>query len=103
MKIRQGFVSNSSTSSFLIYGTTLPEGTYGEDYEKYEEFCETAGKEGLEVHSPECCDIYIGASWSSIKDDETGKQFKARIEEALKKVLAKKDLEFDTHELAYHD
>jgi hypothetical protein len=75
MKIREGFVSNSSSTSFCIYGTTL-------QYKK--ELSEEAECAGLEYHHPDSSDIvFIGRSWSSIGDDETGAMFKESVEKAI--------------------
>ena len=74
MKIRNGFVSNSSSSSFCIYGTSV-------DIDgNIEEMIENTG---LEIHNYYDT-IYVGRSWSSIKDDETGAQFKESVNKALK-------------------
>lgn len=82
MKTRNGFVSNSSTSSFCIYGAMV-------DRNKVNE--EEMEKWGLEVYygdsNWEQDKIYVGKSWSSIKDDETGAQFKKQIESLLKRLF----------------
>ena len=75
MKIRNGFVSNSSSTSFCIYGA------------KVEAELDKKLPEGLHYHygdpnyEPQA--IYIGREWSSIGDQETGFQFKQSVEHAL--------------------
>lgn len=107
MKIRTGFVSNSSTSSFLIYGYLIGYETYPDDVDRYEweEELEIKCKgKGIQViYGQE--DIYLGDSWSNVKDDETGGQFKERIRKAISEVL-KKELSnnvFRTHREAWRN
>jgi|WetSurMetagenome_2_1015567.scaffolds.fasta_scaffold142667_4 hypothetical protein len=86
MKIRNGFVSNSSSSSFLIYGSFITDSQInGISREVLEKIIED-NKLDIETFFGEGDDYqYIGKSWDSIKDDETGKQFKSHIEEEVKK------------------
>jgi hypothetical protein len=115
MKIRHGFVSNSSSSSFLIYGVCLEdysaktaklvgdeEGSL-DTHEIQKKLKEKVAGLGLERHSPPYSDsTYIGVSWDKVKDDETGAQFKARVEDALEKAFGTK-LTCSTHEDAWTD
>ena len=109
MKIRNGFVSNSSSSSFCIYGLYIEEEQTFVDkliekgYITKEKFKELGNvleyawekdennffiKHNLEVESmDEDSGIYVGKSWSSIKDDETGAEFKKAIENSLIELL----------------
>lgn len=110
MKIRIGFVSNSSSSSFLIYGASFEGGEFSDEYQKAEideydffenlasktkSLCYTQGEEGYSH--------YLGVSWDSIKDDETGAQFKARIQADVDKLFPGKDIKCGTHEEAWRD
>lgn len=104
MKIRTNFISNSSSSSFIIYGTRISEEDlkkYAEDkyfdnkeYQKVKfsevydlvEFLEC--NDSLEIISNyDCEDYYIGRSFHTIGDNETGKQFKDSVENQLKQVF----------------
>ena len=83
MKIRQGFVSNSSTTSFCIYGThveKIPE-QYQDDYK--------IGN--LEINRLNYSDYYVGLSPDSISDNETGAEFKERVKLEIEKELGIKD------------
>ena len=116
MKVRIGFVSNSSTSSFCIYGTTietdvLQKMLMGEEWtdedddgDHFYEKIETKVHElGLEYDHPDSgWPYYIGISWSRIGDNETGRQFKDRVEALLEQFCGEK-VECGTHEEAYHD
>lgn len=105
MKFRNGFVSNSSSSSFLIYGTYV-------DRTEFEKAVKAAGiKEysgypsetclpGLNAWDPDGDYVYLGLSWDSIGDDQTGAQFKKGVEEAIRKILP--NAKIDTHEHAWY-
>ena len=82
MKIRNGFVSNSSSSSFCIYGTNIGESR--DEVNAIEEKIKELGL-NLEVHYGEYT-RYVGRSWCSIGNDETGKAFRDSIDEAVTKL-----------------
>lgn len=87
MKIRNGFVSNSSSSSFLIYGA-LFEDINEDTVENIEETVEKSNS-FLEVERvPEEFDrIFVGLSWDKVRDDETGLEFKNKIENELNRLF----------------
>lgn len=135
MKIRHGFVSNSSSSSFCIYGVTLNSVTgktiteavldgdisFGENFikeaneyflkygtqkdiddktEKYKESVYEAIIETSDCPSlpgnlyikilPDSGETYIGRDIDDLGEDETKRQFKASIDEALKTIFGDK-------------
>jgi len=146
MKIRNGFVSNSSTSSFYIYGICLDENRKGlaeklktnipdeikkailtknneaaekssyrkafDDFEtyidhfdedSYEMLSEIANAVGLTMDHPEYCGFYMGIDPSDIGDDETGKEFKTRVETIIKSLLGEDITGFSWHAEAWRD
>lgn len=83
MKIRTGFVSNSSSTSFMIYGTTVTKQEL-RDINLYEKFRGT----DIEWHCPPDDDFYfVGLGYENMHGDETKNQFQARAEALLKPVL----------------
>lgn len=111
MKVRKGFVSNSSSSSFLIYGITVESdgdqikevakklfSNLSEERTKWIEYTGEGGlcsedvnsileealeAEGFSVSCPFEDDYYIGRSWDTVRDDETGWEFKKSVEDRL--------------------
>jgi hypothetical protein len=111
MKVRNGFVSNSSTSSFLIYGVCFSEdelydklGIEEEPEEGVWEILEELAEElDMEYNSPyDWGENFLGISWDQVGDDETGGEFKAKIEKKLKEKFGN-DIQCDTHEGAWRD
>lgn len=102
MKIRNGFVSNSSSSSFLIYGCSVSDGIKqiintklnndnDDDYDSddmYRNIEKIIKNTDLNVFADSEYEyFFIGKSWDEVKDDETGKQFKDSIIESIKSIL----------------
>ena len=97
MKIRQGFVSNSSSTSFCIVGVGgCEEDEFTRKFVKDEELLKKIqADDGYGIYEldgdvsvyMECYDkiVYIGLDIGKIKDDETYNEFKDRALESLKK------------------
>lgn len=107
IKIRSGFISNSSSSSFVVYGIGLNDNEFfsicqehfseevierikEEPYE-VQELSQLKDKFGLEfIHDWECEYHLIGRQFKMIGDNETGLQFKNDVTEKLKSVVQNK-------------
>jgi hypothetical protein len=105
MKIRIGFVSNSSTTSFMIFGICF-EDTYElgkmlglwkteDEYDDkdedaiYDTLDQNVNKLDLDHYRNDDNCWYIGTSLSNIKNNETGLQFKQRVAKNLSQLLKK--------------
>jgi hypothetical protein len=100
MKLRTGFVSNSSTTSFVMYGINIPEGDLypnenDGDWEALDECWNLAEKMKLDFHhaSEEGWGYYIGKDFCKTKDGEIEVEG-GEIGEAFKKEIATKVEEF---------
>ena len=114
MKIRNGFVSNSSSSSFCIYGIYMDTDELIEKMTKVgslsEQDLEALEDEGswyiqellygkfdnLSVYESEG-DCWVGRDFTTIGDDETGKQFKDSVKNNMEALLGEK-VECEIHE-----
>ncbi len=98
MKIRSGFVSNSSSSSFCILGLEVNEDTF----EKVDSISYSQrDANSLESHYGISCEDqrYIGFCPEKMQENETLDQFKDRIVEAASKLnisIDKKSLSWIT-------
>ncbi len=100
MKTRPGFVSNSSTTSFCVFGIAV-------SIDRIDALEEMIDDISLETFygDPDSYDrqVYIGKEYSSIADDETMSQFKERISTAIKTLLPDEDHDCSLHEESYRD
>jgi len=117
MKIRIGFVSNSSTTSFCIFGCQvdsyeaaellLKAGSITQEQadseEKWDVYYEAAEKVGMTSHQPENWDqVFFGFALASIPDDAVFGEWKKEKEKLLKEFLGN-DIECSILEEGYQN
>lgn len=119
MKVRAGFVSNSSTSSFLMYGIFIEdeEATLellkqnkmaDEDTPSLSEWVWNEGEKILKEKGLEADYPYdgegpaIGRSWDEVQDDQTGKEFKDAVQVEMVSLFGP-DIECHTMKEAWGD
>lgn len=87
MKIRAGFVSNSSASSFCIYGAPLSEDDFT-DPKVYERLVNEIDDSKIEVHW--CYDEkFFGKSYYNMRKDQTRREFEKEVQETLDRLTGK--------------
>lgn len=105
MKVRNGFVSNSSTTSFCIYGTHIDLNDVRKFLRKNDLFTEinpdeieddydlidkvTNSSKYLVHITDNDGGVFIGRDYWSLKDDETGGQFKKTTKEEFNRLFEK--------------
>lgn len=95
MKIRSGFVSNSSTSSFCILGIVLNDGEWDDELDYL-----SNDLIHIEYGISDYDDYLLGAPPKSMKDNETLIQFKTRVASEISSVL---DRNVTADELNWHN
>jgi hypothetical protein len=113
MKIRTGFVSNSSTSSFCLFGICVDRTEAVKVAKSFDS--DINEKDSYEVgeiigtklklqydngpYDNDC--VYLGRAPEDLKDDETGAQFKQSVKDALVKYFP--DASYSWHLEAWSD
>lgn len=107
MKIRTGFVSNSSASSFLMYGVYVSDKpNITELYDDLYEECQDLKIDFELAYAGEY--RYVGRSLKKIKDEQTFREFKEETRKIVQALLSKHDInvedgEFGIYEEAWRD
>mgnify|MGYP000385528695 CR=1 FL=1 len=111
MKVRNGFVSNSSSSSFMIYGTAFPTelvNENGEDIDVMEELESIEDEINLDVHIMGIEDlVYLGKCPSKVPDDMKMGDWKEQVRNEIYKVAErlgiKEEMEIMKETITWHE
>ena len=130
MKIRSGFVSNSSSSSFILYGASMDNETFKEyvlekiktagkispeeidgleeddnifEFVEIFEDMEDSGSLSVETGSGYDDTVYIGKDPRNFEEDLTVAQNKKAIQDEFKKIFPNVDLGFGWQEECWRD
>ena len=103
MKIRQSFVSNSSSCSFTLYGVSMYDDKVKEMFNVDDPY--ELERDGLEVWNRDCyCAYYIGMPISAMEDDETKAEFMKRAESKLRELVTdNKEITCGWHSEGWYD
>jgi hypothetical protein len=82
MKLRQGFVSNSSSTSFSIYGGVISDKDIEDKYGLINELKLVYHQEYQEAHT-----FVVGRDTADVGDNETGAQFREDVRQKLSKIM----------------
>ena len=90
MKIRSGFVSNSSSSSFLVMGVVFSKALFPELFSKPNAtryISDMLGYNWWHYGLDDYCDeLIVGLDMYELREDETRAEFRKRIFESLKTI-----------------
>jgi hypothetical protein len=87
VKRRNGFVSNSSATSFCLYGACVDEDVVLGRHPDMDDINDIAKKYGLEVKITPYSNICIGKHPNNIKNDQTGAQFRNEVKKSVSKLM----------------
>ena len=104
MRIRRGFISNSSSTSFTIYGAIINNELYEDLEDRY--YKEIMPEKFLDLHYGDPngeATKYLGASFDTMSMDETKSQWMNRVEDKIKELCPDANLEFGFYAESYYN
>jgi hypothetical protein len=96
MKTRQGFVSNSSSSSFCILGVEIDSKTEGIIEKNRSDALKSAGVVVMNSISRDD-GVFVGIDVTTMNDDETPRQLKRRLVDSLHTI----GVDIDIHKVGF--